>query len=397
MKSRPPANFQSLNNARLKVGLDLAPIGFRERAPGTAVLVENQALALLALKVEWDWVLIATPRVLADSPFFASFNPIVVPDAPLSLHVSFRLGRLWAKQNCALGLATAFFIPFFGPPVVTNYFDANAFHQLPDTRKPWVRLKSAVIGPLWKMSRRRSRALFILSDYGRRRMIEVDPTTAAKWVVAPCGCRPIQPCPGQIPQWAAGLESRPFILYAADLSENKNQRRLIDAWGLLRSRCSTLPPLVLLGPGDPDYLREVIEPARAQTGHPADILIPGFVSATDLAWAFRSASAYVQPSFAEGFGMPVIEAMSCGLPVACSDSTSLPEVAGGAAVLFDPTRAESIAEALETIVQDEEARVRLKTAGLRRAENFTWERNAEIVSQRIREELRVISSMRTRQ
>ncbi len=372
---------------RPKVGIDLSPIAFRARAPGTAVLVENQARALLALKVEWDWVLIATPRTLADSPFFSDFNPVIVPDAPLSLHVSFRLGRLWSEQNCALGLATAFFIPFFGPPVVTNYFDANAFHHLPDTRKPWLRLKSAVIGPLWRMSRRRSRALFILSDYGRRRMIEVDPKSAAKWVVAPCGCHPVPPRPAENPLWARGLASRPFILYAADFSENKNQHRLIDAWGLLRKRSPSLPPLVLLGPASADYLREVIEPARARTGHPNDVILPGFVSAADLAWAFRSASAYIQPSFAEGFGMPVIEAMSCGLPVACSDSTSLPEVAGGAAILFDPADLGSIAGALEIISLNEKERVRLRAAGLERAKNFTWQRNAEIVSQRIRAEL----------
>ncbi len=379
------------SSTRLKVGIDLTPIAFRQRAPGTAVLVENQARALLAMNVEWDWVLVATPRTLTDSPFFASFDPIVVPDAPLSLHVSFRLGRLWSQQNCALGLATAFFTPFFGPPVVTNYFDANEFHHLPETRKPWIRMKSAIIGQLWKMSRRRSRALFILSDYGRRRMMEADPASAAKWVIAPCGCAPIPARPARIPEWATGLRERPFILYVGDFSENKNQRRLIDAWGLLRKRMSTLPPLVLLGPGDSDYLREVIEPARARTGHSRDVIIPGFVPSTDLAWAFRSAFAYVQPSFAEGFGMPVIEAMSCGLPVACSDSTSLPEVAGGAAILFDPAAVDSIAEGLEAIVRDEGLRSRLKEAGFRRAENFTWAQNAQIVSQRIRDELRVIS------
>ncbi len=85
--------------------------------------------------------------------------------------------------------------------------------------------------------------------------------------------------------------------------------------------------------------------------------------------------------------MPVIEAMQCGVPVACSDSTSLPEVAGDAALFFDPSSVESIAQALETVVCDEAERARLREAGLERASAFTWERNAEIVAARIRKEL----------
>jgi glycosyltransferase involved in cell wall biosynthesis len=85
--------------------------------------------------------------------------------------------------------------------------------------------------------------------------------------------------------------------------------------------------------------------------------------------------------------MPVVEAMQHGLPVACSDSTSLPEVAGNAALLFEPSSIASIARALERVVLDEAERTRLKTAGIERAKAFTWKRNAEIVAGRIDEEL----------
>lgn len=90
--------------------------------------------------------------------------------------------------------------------------------------------------------------------------------------------------------------------------------------------------------------------------------------------------------------MPVVQGMEIGLPVACSDSTSLPEVAGGAAVLFDPFSVGDIARALETIALDEPERSRLQAAGLERAKAFTWEGNAEIVARRIREELARIPS-----
>ena len=377
---------------RLKVGLDLSPIAFRSRAPGTAVHVENQARALLAMDVEWDWVLVATPRVLADSPFFQSFNPIIVADAPLSYHVFWRLGRLWAKHGCALGLATAFFAPAMGPPVVTNYFDANALHPVRDARHARERIKSLVVRSLVRFSLWRSRALFILSNYGRARMIEANPASAPKWVLAPCGCPPVAPESGQKPSWAKNLSPRPFILYAGAFSENKNQRRLIEAWDRLRRRHTTLPSLVLVGPCPANYLREVIEPLHMRTSYPEEIIIPGFVPSEELAWAFHNAQSYIQPSFAEGFGMPIVEAMSCGIPVACSDSTSMPEVAGNAAILFDPSSVESIAQALETIVFDEERRTQLKAAGLERSKLFTWERHAVIIAGRIQEELKRIAT-----
>src|ERR1051325_986345 len=147
------------------------------------------------------------------------------------------------------------------------------------------------------------------------------------------------------------------------------------------------PPLVLIGPTPIAYLREVIEPLWARTPHGEQIIITGFVPTEEVAWAYHAAHAYIQPSFAEGFGMPIVEAMSCGIPVACSDSTSLPEVAGNAATLFDPSNVESIAHAMETVAFDEKIRVQLKTAGLERSRIFTWERHAAIVAARIREEL----------
>ena len=377
--------------SRPKVGVDLAPIAFRSRAPGTAVYVDNQARALLAMNVEWDWVLVATPRVLADTPFFQSFNPVIVKDAPSTYHGCWRLGPLWARTGCVLGLTT-FFSPLTGPAVVTNYFDANALHPVRDERHFHEHVKSFLVRKLVKFSLKRSRALFILSNYGRQQMIAAHPETRPKWVVAPCGFQPVDLSTAQIPLWAKELNNRPFILYVGAFSENKNQRRLIEAWGKLREKNAMCPSLVLIGPTPSAYLREVIEPLCARISHRDQIIITGFVPTEEVAWAYQAAHAYIQPSFAEGFGMPIVEAMSCGIPVACSDSTSLPEVAGGAAILFDPSNVESIATALETLVFDETRRSQLKSAGLERSSLFTWERHAAIVTARIREELKRVAT-----
>ena len=108
----------------------------------------------------------------------------------------------------------------------------------------------------------------------------------------------------------------------------------------------------------------------------------GHVPHETLPALYRAAAALVFPSLYEGFGAPPLEAMACGCPVAASDRASLPEVCGDAALLFDPTSAESIAGALADVTSSAELRGRLRGAGLSRARAFTWrassERHAEI-------------------
>ena len=90
------------------------------------------------------------------------------------------------------------------------------------------------------------------------------------------------------------------------------------------------------------------------------------------------ADVFVYPSLYEGFGLPVLEAMARGVPVACSDASSLPEVAGDAALLFDPRDQRAIAEALTRLLEDPALRERLRAAGLARAREFSWERAARL-------------------
>jgi glycosyltransferase involved in cell wall biosynthesis len=369
------------------VGIDLAPAAMRSRAPGTARLVEEQARALLKLDVPWRWAPVLSPLENPLAGEVAHLNPVTGRHTKPSLHATLEVGRLWRQAGCTLGFATAFFVPFNGPPVVANYFDANFFEPVDAwhrrTRAPshlWMR------SLMWH-SVQRAKTLFILSDYGRRKMASVFPRHAHKFVVTPCGIRtPGAPAP-QPPAWASGLK-RPFFLYVGSFSDNKNQRTLLDAWRLLQSRHADAPGLVLIGPASRAYMDTVIAPRHRTLPRPQDVLLPGFTAEAELNWAYWNAAGYVQPSFAEGFGMPVLEAMSCGLPTACSDSTSLPETAGDAALLFDPRDVESMARAVETIWQDAATRESLIYKGRARAALFTWEKNANRVAEGILAHLR---------
>jgi len=109
-----------------------------------------------------------------------------------------------------------------------------------------------------------------------------------------------------------------------------------------------------------------------QTGHVANSELPAL---------FGAARAFVFPSLWEGFGIPVVEAMACGTPVLTSNLSSLPEIAGGAALFVDPLRVADIARGMERLALDEPLRARLREAGLKRAQDFSWQRAAELTRQ----------------
>jgi alpha-1,3-rhamnosyl/mannosyltransferase len=102
----------------------------------------------------------------------------------------------------------------------------------------------------------------------------------------------------------------------------------------------------------------------------------GFVDEADLPALYRNAALFAFPSLYEGFGLPVLEAMACGVPVVCSNGSSLPEVAGDAALLVDPLDADGLAEAMARVLEDADLRWEMVARGEEQAARFTWERAA---------------------
>jgi glycosyltransferase involved in cell wall biosynthesis len=122
--------------------------------------------------------------------------------------------------------------------------------------------------------------------------------------------------------------------------------------------------------GAPGERRDALERAARQMGLGAHVSFPGFVPQEEMQRLMAGATAVVFPSLYEGFGLPVIEAMAAGVPVACSNTTSLPEVADGAALLFDPRIPEQVAAAMVSLAGDAQLRERLIAAGRDRAREF---------------------------
>jgi glycosyltransferase involved in cell wall biosynthesis len=171
-----------------------------------------------------------------------------------------------------------------------------------------------------------------------------------------------------------GLGSGPIVLNVGAKKEHKNQLRLIQALASIREAVPDAS-LVLAGASTPYEAKLRAEASRH--GLQEVVAMPDYVSDADLAGLYGAASVFAFPSLNEGFGLPILEAMGRDLPVVTSRTSSLPEVAGDAAVLVEPSSVEEIADATTRVLTDGRLRERLVAAGRARLAAFTWERTAE--------------------
>jgi glycosyltransferase involved in cell wall biosynthesis len=169
-----------------------------------------------------------------------------------------------------------------------------------------------------------------------------------------------------------------YILSLGSIQPRKNLVRLIEAYSCLRGvrPQGKLPQLVLAGKRG--WLND--ETFRAAERHALgrDILFTGYVPEQDLAGLYSGAICFVYPSYFEGFGLPVVEAMQCGTPVIAGNRTSLPEVVADAGLLFDPFDSQALVKALTRVIDDSGCRATLRAKGLERAKNFNWKTTAQL-------------------
>jgi alpha-1,3-rhamnosyl/mannosyltransferase len=165
-----------------------------------------------------------------------------------------------------------------------------------------------------------------------------------------------------------------FVLALGAGRPHKNLGMLVDAFAQLDP--STAPALVLAGARDARFDDEV--EARTRAGDLQQRVVrPGRIREEDLPALYSLAELFVLPSLVEGFGMPVLEAMACGTPVLASNASSVPEVAGDAAISFDPLERQQLAREMERLLLDPSLRADLSLRGVQRAAAFTWDRVAE--------------------
>jgi glycosyltransferase involved in cell wall biosynthesis len=254
-------------------------------------------------------------------------------------------------------------------PCVVTIHDLS-FERLPGlfSRRMTARLRLTV-----PWSARHAAAVVTVSQHARSEVMELyglpDQRVHVTRLAADEHFRPIsaESCGSALEE--LGLEAS-YLLCVGTVQPRKNLERVVQAYALLAP--SSRPKLVIAGP-EGWHSSRVFESVRRHRLED-QVRFVGYVSPNQLVALYNGAAAFAYPSLYEGFGLPVLEAMACGTPTLTSDLSSLPEVAGNAAVLVDPRDVDSIRMGLEQVLLDTDLRLRLREAGYRQAARFSWDR-----------------------
>jgi glycosyltransferase involved in cell wall biosynthesis len=277
------------------------------------------------------------------------------PAAPLD---SLSLARALSK----LGPNDLFYSPGYNTPLFCRCPFVFTIHDLghifcPENHDAFIRLYYETI---MKRACRRAVRILTVSEFTRRQIIDWSGVPPEKVFNVGCGVD----CAFRPDGDSYGLPF-PYLLCVSNRKPHKNELRIVEAFG----RAGLGSDTHLVFTGEPtDTLQRFIRDHNVN----GRVDFMGIVPEAKLPSLYRGAEALVFPSLYEGFGLPVLEAMACGTPVVTANITAMPEVAGDAALLVDPTSVEQIAVAMEQIVSDELLRQQLRDKGLARAAQFSW-------------------------
>lgn len=343
----------------LTIGVDARAAA--EVPAGRGRYVRELLRALAALDGDERYVLYC--REPADLPLDDRFvwRPVSARDPIWHLLVAIR-----ATRSCDVFWSTNSYLTawFTGIPTAVVVYDLIPFVDGANAQRRAGRIERATIG----RAVRRAGALLCISHATQRDLIVRHPSAAGRTVVTPLAAdAAFGAARSDLSEVRARHRlARPFVLAAGTLEPRKNLERLIEAWVGLSGEHE----LVLVGPPGWEF-DELVRRAGVER-----VRLLGFVSDSDLAALYQLCDIFCYPSLYEGFGLPVLEAMRSGAPVITSNVSSLPEVAGDAAVLVDPTSTEGIRAALLRLLGDPAQRARLSAAGRERSADFTWEHTA---------------------
>lgn len=254
--------------------------------------------------------------------------------------------------------------------VVTTMHDLTTVRFRNPSKNPLVfAVKQQVYKWVNKKAARKSATVIVPTQYAKDDVVAFTGVAPEKVVVTYEAADTITDKPVPV----EGLEGKQFIMYVGRPLPHKNLGRLIDAFKELQKARPELH-LVLAGKKDANYERYA---QRVFTENILNVVFTDFVTDAQLRWLYETTAAYVFPSLSEGFGLPGLEAMAHGAPVASSSATCLPEVYGDAAEYFNPNTIQSIVLAIDRILTDEKRRAELIRLGKKQAAKYSWGKLAE--------------------
>jgi glycosyltransferase involved in cell wall biosynthesis len=291
---------------------------------------------------------------------------------PIYDQVQLRIG-VWRQR------ASAFYSPYFDAPVGLRIPTVVTIHDVVHFRFPslYPAAQRLYYRGLMRIHAARAAAVVTDSVFSRDEIVActgMDPRRLHVVPLALAGSfrRPVGgPDPSRLARY--GLPPR-YVLYPGGVEPRKNLKRLLGGYAVFRRATPHAPSLVLTGARE-RYASLAAELDRQGLG--ASVYLPGRVDAEDLPHVYAGATCVVYPSLYEGFGLPLLEAMTAEVPIACSNRSSLPEVGGQAAWYFDPESEEAIADGLVRVTTDSVLREQLVVAGRERAALYSVDAAAE--------------------
>jgi glycosyltransferase involved in cell wall biosynthesis len=357
----------------------LEALSVREQPTGVAGAVMDLVRALAARDRGFDFVIAAaSPAPFAEVACVPHWRVVHCPGADSDLRRPWFIQRGLPAFCRGIGADLLHSLQLVAPartpcPLVVTVHDL-AWRELPGMVPRSRRLYYGIVVPA---GLRRARLLLASSTETARHLAADFPGTAPRVRVTPLGTptwileegEPVAPAP----------PVRPFLLFVGTREPRKNLPRLLDAYEkLLAERGDAAPDLRLVGPAG-----WLMGPLDERLGRPSlreRVTVQGYCDRPELRRLYATAEALVFPSLSEGFGLPVLEAMACGLPVLTSNRGALAEVAGDDALLVDPLDVGAMAEALGRLVADGDLRDRLRRGGPERARQWDWARTADLTA-----------------
>jgi glycosyltransferase involved in cell wall biosynthesis len=367
----------------MKIGIDASLASRLGSGTGryAALLVRH----LLALDQDNEYVLYFRERDRTENPLFSLQNPRVrsrVIDAPLTLlRLHLHLAAWLKRDRVDLFHSLGFFLPWLwrGKSVVTIH-DIHPilfadYWRTPGTRTSYFALRVHI-----PLSLRQASRILTPSSYVKQTICERFRVPPERILVTPHGADPFfleEPTPKELAAVESRFGSGPFFLYVGALAPHKNLTGIARAFARFRRHAGTDGTrLIIVGTPFGRYRESELVPLIRELGLTQSVVLAGFVDDVLLRALYRRAIALLLPSFAEGFGLPLLEAMACGTPILTSNTTAMPEIAGNAALYVNPYDQEDIAAAMERLFSDQPLRQQLAAAGSTRALSFSWDRTA---------------------
>jgi glycosyltransferase involved in cell wall biosynthesis len=346
-----------------------------ERETGNETYAANLLAALADLEDDTEFIVAtAHPEVLAARlPPCPRFRPVPVSSSP-ARRLLIELPRLARRHGADMLHVTYAGPPLARIPIVVTIHDV-AYRRNPSWFSPRDR---AVLALGIGLTAPRAAQIIAISEHAKAEICDTLAVPPAKVSVtllaaAPGFRRLNNAALTRFDRTRWGVQG-PYVLAVGNLQPRKNIRRLVEAF-------ARLPPgrfpHQLVVAGQAKWRESDVQASVRGAGLESRVVFTGYVPYDDLVGLMNCADVFVYPSLYEGFGLPVIEAMACGAPVITSNTTSLPEVAGDAALFIDPLDTTDLASALARILGDPDVRARMAKASLERAADFSWRKTAD--------------------